>query len=50
VLDRFLQAHYLEFMAPALEIGSDPPSDIRTGEEAWIGEIVSIFKYGLTKE
>ena len=50
VLDRFLQAHYLEFMAPALEIGPDPSSGVRTGEETWIGEIVSIFKYGLTKE
>jgi len=47
VLDRFLQAHYLEFMAPALEMGSDKPTDVRNIWEKWITEIVSIFKYGL---
>jgi TetR/AcrR family transcriptional regulator len=47
VLDRFLQAHYLEFMAPALEMGSDQSSDLQTVGERWITDIVSIFKYGL---
>lgn len=48
VLDRFLQAHYLEFMAPALggpagREGSDPS----TGSEKWIREITDLFRNGL---
>jgi AcrR family transcriptional regulator len=47
VLDRFLQAHYLEFMAPALEMGSGQATDLQTVWDRWITDIVSIFKYGL---
>lgn len=48
VLDRFLQAHYLEFMAPAIDRpasreGSDPSS----GSEKWIREIADLFRNGL---
>ncbi|MDF1525080.1 MAG: TetR/AcrR family transcriptional regulator [bacterium] len=48
VLDRFLQAHYLEFMAPALnhltnKKGPDPSST----SEKWILEIMDIFRCGL---
>jgi len=48
VLDRFLQAHYLEFMAPAIDRpasreGSDPVS----GSEKWIREMVDLFRNGL---
>jgi TetR/AcrR family transcriptional regulator len=50
VLDRFLQAHYLEFMAPALEMGSDQSSDLQTVGERWITDIVSIFRNGIIKE
>jgi AcrR family transcriptional regulator len=48
VLDRFLQAHYLEFMAPALDRpaareGSDPSS----GTEIWVREMKDLFRNGL---
>jgi AcrR family transcriptional regulator len=48
VLDRFLQAHYLEFMAPAIDRsisgeGTDPSS----GSEKWIREIADLFRNGL---
>jgi AcrR family transcriptional regulator len=48
VLDRFLQAHYLEFMAPAIDRpdlseGSDPSS----GSEKWIREMADLFRNGL---
>jgi AcrR family transcriptional regulator len=48
VLDRFLQAHYLEFMAPALDRpatreGSDPSSS----SEKWILEMTDLFRTGI---
>jgi len=51
VLDRFLQAHYLEFMSPAIDRpasreGSDPSS----GSEKWIQEIRGIFRCGLENQ
>lgn len=51
VLDRFLQAHYLEFMAPVIDNisvgeGSAPPST----SEDWIREIRDIFQDGLKNQ
>ena len=48
VLDRFLQAHYLEFMAPAIDnrTGSKG-SDLFSTSEKWIREIKDIFIHGL---
>jgi AcrR family transcriptional regulator len=51
VLDRFLQAHYLEFMAPAINNmsgrkGSGPFSIT----EDWIREIRDVFKDGLKSQ
>jgi len=48
VLDRFLQAHYLDFMVPALDRaacreGSDPSLT----SDKWIHEMKNIFQYGL---
>jgi AcrR family transcriptional regulator len=48
VLDRFLQAHYLEFMTPAIDSpasreGSDPFS----GSEKWIREMADLFRNGM---
>ena len=48
VLDRFLQAHYLEFMAPAIDgstsgEGSDPSSS----SDGWIREMIDLFRNGL---
>jgi len=48
VLDRFLQAHYLEFMAPAINKTAwkeDP--DPSSGTEKWIREITDLFRNGL---
>ena len=48
VLDRFLQAHYLEFMAPALNNISDSKgSGPFSTSEDWIREIKIIFQDGL---
>lgn len=48
VLDRFLQSHYLEFMAPAIDNRTDKDgSDTFSTSEQWISEIKDIFRYGL---
>jgi AcrR family transcriptional regulator len=48
VLDRFLQAHYLEFMAPAIDRpASREDSDPSAVSEKWIREIRDIFRNGL---
>ena len=48
VLDRFLQAHYLEFMVQALDRKNDSGgSDSSLTSEKWIHEMKNIFKYGL---
>ena len=48
VLDRFLQAHYLEFMTPVIDIISDREgSDPFSSSEDWIGNIKDIFQNGL---
>jgi AcrR family transcriptional regulator len=48
VLDRFLQAHYLEFMAPAIssQTGREGSEPFPATEE-WIREIRNIFQCGL---
>ncbi|UCG38830.1 MAG: TetR/AcrR family transcriptional regulator [bacterium] len=45
VLDRFLQAQYLEFMA----LSSGGPSDPSTAPDQWISHIVGLFRDGLVK-
>jgi AcrR family transcriptional regulator len=48
VLDRFLQAHYLEFMAPAIDRSiSGEGTDSSSGSEKWIREIADLFRNGL---
>lgn len=48
VLDRFFQAHYLEFMEPSLDrIGSKENPDPLSISEKWIHEISDIFRCGL---
>lgn len=43
VLDRFLQARHLEFMAPDLR----PRAGANSGEDEWIREIVNLFRRGM---
>lgn len=48
VLDRFLQAHYLKFMTPAIINKTDTEdSDPFSTSEEWIREIRDIFQNGL---
>lgn len=48
VLDRFLQAHYLDFMAPAIDGStSRKTEDPSRVTEGWIREITGLFKDGL---
>ena len=47
-LDRFLQAHYLEFMAPAIEGAEKKENpDPQAVSRQWIREIKDIFRQGL---
>jgi len=46
VMDRYLQAHQLEFMAPSLRIGNLTEKD----EKGWIREIVELFQMGMEKD
>ena len=43
VLDRFLQARHLDFLAPVVEGNGGDPSNL----EAWIKEIITIFRKGM---
>jgi TetR/AcrR family transcriptional regulator len=48
VLDRFLQAHYLEFMTSTIEKSTDKEnSDPSSSSEKWIREMTDIFRGGL---
>jgi TetR/AcrR family transcriptional regulator len=48
VLDRFLQAHYLEFMTSTIEKSTDREnSDPSSSSEKWIREMTDIFRGGL---
>jgi TetR/AcrR family transcriptional regulator len=48
VLDRFLQAHYLEFMASTIEKPAGRErSDASSSSEKWIREMTDIFRGGL---
>jgi len=48
VLDRFLQAHYLEFMESTIEKPADREgSDPSSSSERWIREMTDIFRGGL---
>ncbi|MDF1537084.1 MAG: TetR/AcrR family transcriptional regulator [bacterium] len=51
VLDRFLQAHYLEFMAPALDSGAgEGNSGTGRKNDQWVQEIIHIFRNGMRVE
>jgi len=51
VLDRFLQAHYLEFMAADLaDPSGTPASDPVSSSEDWISDIADLFRYGMENE
>ena len=43
VLDRFLQAHHLDFMSPMFDV-KQGPSDVREG---WVREIMTFFRKGM---
>ena len=43
LLDRFLQAHYLPFLHPAMNLGEENPDESRR----WIKELIKVYQEGM---